>query len=132
MYYNENLARYYTDEWISDLKEYLEHNPEYFIKRNMVDTINDVIKFRIREPIFIMFEGEHFLCDFYSNELWIVQLLAKKKYDKIRKDYFTLKPVVKVVDKCSDKFPCFNGYWKIPNVSNLEERVSNLEQKGEK
>lgn len=106
----------FDEQYIQDLKEYLESNSSFFNRNNAVDSIQDVLYFRMRNPGYIIFYEEFFLCDIYSNEIWIVQLLRKKIYNKIRKQWLSIKPIIKVVGGCQQKFPCFNGYWKIPEI----------------
>ena len=102
------------------IKDFLLHNTDYFSDVTSVDTIEEVFKFKIRNPKNIIFVGEHFLCDIYSNEIWIVELLKKKKYDHRRKGWLIIEATEKVMD-CQDVkgksiFHRFNGYWKIPNI----------------
>ena len=113
------------DKTIQSLRDWLTSHPDYF-KDGVTDChdINDVIYFRMHDAQRIMFIGDQFLCDIYSNELWVVDLIVKPVYDKIRKQKLHITPIVKVVDDCTDKFPCFNGYWLIPDDFSRKEPVT--------
>ena len=119
----------FTEEWRVQIADYLFENPDYFCNKNSVDVIGEVQHFKLRSPNYIIFENEFLMCDFYCNEMWVCCYISKKRYDKIRKDWFNLKPILKITVDCSGKFPCFNGYWKIPEVPDLHERVQTIENK---
>ncbi len=97
--------------------QYLVDNPSYFCKENAVDTVEEVIKFKMKKAQNIVYVGEQFLCDIYANEMWIVELMPKPLFNSIRKQKLTIKPIKLVVDKCSERFPRFNGYWKMPDLT---------------
>ncbi len=96
--------------------QYLADKPEYFCRENSVDTIDEVIKFKMAKAQNIAHVGDHFLCDIYANELWVVELLSKPVYNSIRKQKLIIKPVRLIIDNCNERFPRFNGYWKIPEM----------------
>lgn len=96
--------------------QYLVDNPSHFCKENSVDTIEEIIKFKMKKAQNIAHVGDYFLCDIYANEMWIVELLSKPVYNSIRKQKLIIKPIKLIVDDCGDKFPTFNGYWTIPNL----------------
>jgi hypothetical protein len=108
---------------IAKIKAHLLKHPEYFCEDNSASTIDDVIFFKKRKANNIIFKGEEFLCDIYSNEIWIVRLLDKPKFDPIRKQKLGIEAVSLVVDDCQKKFYTFNGYWVIPKFVEAKDGV---------
>lgn len=106
---------------IDKIKTFLLQHPEYFCDENKVTSINDVLFFKQRNSKNIIFHNECFICDIYSNELWIVKLLEKRVYDKKRKGWLDVKAIEKVCNIRDENGKCifyrFNGYWKIPEIN---------------
>lgn len=96
--------------------QYLADNPNHFCEENSVDTIEEIIKFKMKKAQNIAHIGDHFLCDIYANEIWVVELLKKPTYNSIRKQKLSISPIKLIIDNCNERFPRFNGYWKIPDL----------------
>ena len=105
---------------VNKIKEFLLENPNYFNDETKVTSIHDVTCFKISNLINIMFIDDHFICDIYAGELWIVKVLKSKKYDLFRKDKLEVKAVVKIMNTKDENGTCFfsrfNGYWLIPEL----------------
>ncbi len=111
---------------VAGLNNFLMANTKescYFNNQVSCHTINDVVFFRVRNPVNTMFVGDQFLCDIYGNEIWVVELTAKKEYNQIRKNWMELKPIVMIVSECYKYFPTFNGYWSIPDQFVIKEWI---------
>lgn len=109
-----------TDEYINWLKDYLlTHSVDYFFPANMATTYNDVKHFRMKKADNILYAGDYFLCDVYSNELWICKLLSKKVYLKRRQQRLNIEPCHLLLDNCQSQFFRFNGLWILPKRAPL-------------
>lgn len=108
------------------LKEFLIAQSKtgcYFNEQSSCHTISDVIYFRMRAEKNIMFIGDQFLCDIYGNEMWVVELMAKKEYDKIRRMKMELKPIALIDPECQKYYHTFNRYWLIPDQFVIKESI---------
>jgi hypothetical protein len=105
----------------------IEYSKEWFDK-NQAHTIQDILYFKKNSCDNIIHIGEHFLLDLYpiycngtnrsatDVEIWEVENIEGKYYDKIRRDCFNYKPIRKITTGKQFNYP--NGYWKIRDVSN--------------
>jgi hypothetical protein len=105
---------------VNKIKSFLLENPDYFNDETQATSIHDILHFKVSTPKNIMFINDYFICDIYSGELWIVQVLKSKKYDPIRKKKLEVKAVVKIMSTKDENGTCFfsrfNGYWLIPEL----------------
>jgi len=101
--------------------QYLADHPEHFCGENSVDTIEEIIKFKMKKAQNIAHIGDHFLCDIYANEMWVVELISKPLYNSIRRQKLRIKPIRLIIDNCNERFPRFNGYWTIPDLKAVKE-----------
>lgn len=103
----------------------IEYSKEWFDK-NQAHTIQDILYFKKNSCDNIIHIGEHFLLDLYpiycngtnrsatDVEIWEVENIEGKYYDKIRRDCFNYKPIRKITTGKQFNYP--NGYWKIRDV----------------
>lgn len=109
-----------TPKFIKDLHDYLLVNPEYFCSENAVSEISEVMYLKLRNPKNLVFFGEYLLCDIYSNEMWLCEVLGKKIYVSRRLREMSIKPLYFITDNKDNFFHTFNGCWSVPDIDELE------------
>ena len=111
-----------TPDTISTLRNFFskKENDNWFKAGvNDVDTIDDVLKFKMKSPRRIVYPGDLFLCDIEKNEMWLVRLTDRK--DKKRTDAYEIDKIAPIIDHCFKRFHTFNGYWELPKIKIPEE-----------
>jgi hypothetical protein len=95
----------------------IKYTREWF-KEHQAHTIFDIERFKRESCDNIIHIGDRFLLDLYGDkndsEIWEVQLVKNKTYNKRRRTYFQFIPVRMIITGKQFGFP--NGYWKQKKV----------------